>query len=177
MNRRVALKSLAWAAIGAMVLPGCDTRGWNEKSVQTADSLLSPEQRRLLAEITETFIPATDTPGAKELGVHQYIQKIVADCYDEEVQAKFVKELDGVQRLAKSKFGKSFAEGSSEERALVFEQMEASSEEDQQAFYALVKELTIQGYMTSEYVMTKLTKYEMVPGRYLGCVRASSKNI
>jgi hypothetical protein len=32
----------------------------------------------------------------------------------------------------------------------------------------MAKALTINGYMTSKYVMTNITKYELVPGRYNG---------
>lgn len=34
----------------------------------------------------------------------------------------------------------------------------------------MIKRMTVDGYMGSEYVMTNITKYEMAPNRYHGCV-------
>ncbi|AHM60576.1 hypothetical protein D770_11595 [Flammeovirgaceae bacterium 311] len=170
MNRRIALKNLAFVAAGLLVLPGCDTTGWKETAVQATDPLLSAKQEGLLAEIVETLIPATDTPGAKELKVHAYIHKMVADCFEEDAQHALVKGLDKVDKLANEKYKQSFTACSPAERTAVLEQMSLSEEEVQKDFFGLVKGLAIQGYMTSEYVMTHITKYEMVPGRYHGCV-------
>lgn len=174
MNRRIALKNIALAAAGLMFLPGCDTTGWKEASVLTPKPFLSPGQEQLLAEIVESIIPATDTPGAKALKVHAYIQKMVLDCYETDVQAALVKGLDTVETLAEKSKGKSFVACSSTEQAELLRQLEQSDDPQQKDFYSLVKRLTIQGYMTSEYVMTNLTQYEMVPGRYNGCVPVSS---
>ena len=177
MNRRIALKNIALAAAGLMFLPGCDTTGWKETAVLTPEPFLSKGQEGLLAEIVETIIPATDTLGAKELKVHAYIQKMVLDCYETDVQAALVKGLDAVDPLSEKAKGKDFATCSTAEREDVLKQLEQSQDPAQKDFYQLVKGLTIQGYLTSEYVMTNLTKYEMVPGRYHGCVPVSSKPI
>lgn len=151
------------------MLPGCDT-GWTGKSLLTGDAFLSTSQEELLAELAETFIPATDTPGAKALEVHSFIQKMVTDCYEKDVQDTLKNGLDKVESLSKERFDKSFNALATAEREEVLSQLEQSTEEEQQSFYSLVKGLTIHGYMTSEYVMKNLIKYEMVPGRYLGCV-------
>ena len=39
-------------------------------------------------------------------------------------------------------------------------------------FFKTVKGLTIQSYTASEFFMTKVQVYELVPGRYHGCVPA-----
>lgn len=174
MNRRIALKNMALVAAGLLVLPGCDTTGWNETAVQATDPLLSAKQEGLLAEIVETLIPTTDTPGAKELKVHAYVHKMVADCFEEDAQQALVKGLNHVEKLSDKKYNQPFAACSPAERTAILEQMSLSREDVQKGFFELVKGLTIQGYMTSEYVMTHITKYEMVPGRYHGCVPVQS---
>lgn len=175
MNRRIALKNIALATAGLMMLPGCDG-GWTEKSVQTDAAFLSRKQEALLADIAETFIPATDTPGAKALKVDAFIQKMVVDCYEKEVQGTVKQGLAKVEDLAEAGYDKRFADLSAVEREEILQQLEQSPEEEQQSFYSLVKGLTIHGYMTSEYVMTNIIKYEMVPGRYLGCVPVTTLN-
>jgi hypothetical protein len=42
-------------------------------------------------------------------------------------------------------------------------------------FYNTLRKLTIRGYMNSEYVMTKLTNYEMAPARFYGSVKINNK--
>lgn len=168
---------MALVAAGLMLLPGCDTTGWKETAVQSADSLLSAKQEGLLAEIVETLIPATDTPGAKELKVHSFINKVVTDCFEEDAQVALVKGLEQVEKLSQAKYKKSFSAISSAEKTAILEQMSLTEEAGQKDFFELVKGLTIHGYMTSEYVMTNIVKYEMVPGRYHGCVPVQSKTL
>ncbi len=169
MRRRVALKNMATAVGGLIILPAWAS-GWNKATVLPIQPYLSPRQDELLAEIVETFIPATDTPGAKALNVHTFIQKMIADCYEEEVQQNLVKGLDIVEDLARQSFSKSFGTCDATQRIDVLTRMEQAVEPDRTAFYSLIKRLTIKGYTTSEYVMTNLTNYQMVPGHYYGCV-------
>ena len=174
MERRSALKTLAGAVGGLISLPDW-ANGWTAETVRQHPQLLSLGQDELLAEITETIIPATDTPGAKALNVHQFIQKMVTDCYDEKAQETFRKGLDTTSELAQKSFGKSFAEGNTAQRTALLTQLSQSTEPAQKEFYSLIKGLTIRGYMNSEYVMTNLTHYEMIPGRYHGCVPVVAK--
>ena len=177
MNRRIALKNLALVAAGLLVLPGCETGGWNEAALRQGEPLLSASHQDLLAEIVETLIPATDTPGARELKVHAYLEKMVADCFEPEAQQLLVKGLNGINKQAGSAHGHSYIDCDANQRAAMLLRLEQSDKEEQKQFYRLVKELTIQGYMTSEYVMKNISKYEMVPGRYLGCVPVSANTL
>ncbi|PGH38351.1 MAG: Twin-arginine translocation pathway signal, partial [Candidatus Nephrothrix sp. EaCA] len=43
----------------------------------------------LLAEIADTILPATQTPGAKEAGVGTFMTVMVNDCYKEKDQKIF----------------------------------------------------------------------------------------
>lgn len=170
MNRRIALKNIAFSAAGLMLLAGCDG-AWTGRTPEIGEGFLSARQNSLLAEIAETIIPATDTPGAKALELHTFIQKMVADCYEPAVQHNLKQGLEQVEKLAASSYQTSFAQLPLPEREKVLLQLESVAGE--QSFLPLVKELTIRGYMTAQYVMTSITKYEMVPGRYLGCVTLS----
>ncbi len=168
MQRRTALKNVA-ATMGALVALPAWASGWNGQKIMKA-TLLSPAEDNLLAEVVETIIPTTDTPGAKELGVHRFVEKMVADCYDKKAQASLVAGLAALDPQSQQTFKKSFAEGTPAQRIHILEGMELSDDPSRKAFFGMVKSLTIQGYMSSEYVMTNLTKYELVPGRFHGCV-------
>ncbi|CAN5490935.1 lactose 3-dehydrogenase subunit gamma LacC [soil metagenome] len=175
MERREALRNLALSIWGLMLLPGCDI-GRSKLTPQEMSPLsLTPLQDEALTEAVDTLLPATDTPGAVDLHVHDFVQKIMADCYEKEEQDEFVKGLSLLQDKAKESFGTSFGASSKEQRIDLMTSFEQSEEELPQNFFARLKELTILGYSTSEYVMTNLTNYNMVPGHFHGCVPVSSK--
>ena len=168
MERRIALKSMA-LAVGALANLPAWASGWTKESVVHA-GFLSADQAKNLTAIVETMIPKTDTPGAGELGVADFVQKMVKDCYDSKTQTGFASGISNLDEQSVQKFGKSFADSSKDQRLQLLKELEASSDMAQKGFFSLTKNLTIQGYMTSEYVMTNITHYEMVPARYHGCV-------
>jgi hypothetical protein len=151
--------------------------GSKKVTAQTLQPTLSPSQEELLAHVVDTIIPATDTLGAKDLNVHLFVQKMVQDCYAREAQENFVKGLDAVKAMAKKKHGKAFDACATDERLALLKGLEQSEDASQKEFYAMVKGLTIRGYMNSEYVMTNLTNYQAVPGHYYGCVPVNSKSL
>ncbi|TAE32214.1 MAG: gluconate 2-dehydrogenase subunit 3 family protein [Cytophagales bacterium] len=182
MQRRNALKTVAATLGGLLILPAWADR-WTPQTVQFAPAgkrLLSATEVDLLAEITETIIPATKTanppkteiPGARALRVHQFVEKMVADCYDKAAGELLRKGLNsGVDEMAQTVTGKPFLEGDAAQRLDVLKQLSTSTDATQKNFLALVKSLTIRGYMSSEYVMTNITHYEMAPARYNGCAK------
>lgn len=168
MQRRTALKNLLLFAGGTMLLPSCLHED-KKASIPLDHIKLSAEQEQLLAEIAETFIPKTDTPGAKELGVHQFAITMLDDCYDKETQDKFMKGLGEINKLSEKAFGKSFIESSSAQREQLLARIEKKEfGEDVLPFYSTMKNLTIQGFVKSKYVMSNLLVYELVPGRFHG---------
>ncbi len=168
MQRREALKGFATAVAGVVALPAWAT-GWNGKNLPK-QAFLTPAEDTLLAEVVETIIPVTDTPGAKELGVHRFVQTMVNDCYDQKAQESFKTGLAALDTFSQQIFKKPFIAGTPQQRIYILEGTELSDDPAKKAFFGMVKGLTIQGYMSSEYVMTNLTHYEMIPGRFHGCV-------
>jgi hypothetical protein len=162
-------------ALGGLISLPAWANGWSTETVQSSRQFLSIGQANQLAELVETIIPVTDTPGAKALNVHQFVQKMVADCYDKTTQENLQKGLDSLDGLAKASFNKPFAEGDTGQRTALLTQLSKSTDTAQKDFYSLVKNLTIRGYMTSEYVMTNLTHYQFIPGHYYGCVPVKAK--
>lgn len=169
MQRRSAIKNLALTIGGTIVLPAW-ANAWSKESLQNNTFKISYTKEALLAEIVETIIPKTDTPGAKELGADKFILKMVADCYDKKSQDIFAKGLVSVDELSKKEYAKTFVEIDSKQKLDILKKMSTSQNSDDKGFIQLVKGLTIDGYLVSEYVMTNLRIFEMVPGRYHGCV-------
>ncbi|MFC0184447.1 Gluconate 2-dehydrogenase subunit 3 [Pseudarcicella hirudinis] len=169
MERRSALKNMAMAAGGLINLPSW-ANSWDKTTVQNHQLKVSASQEAILAEIVETIIPTTDTPGAKTLGIHQFAMKMVADCYDKIAQDNFRKGINTVEELSKTSFGKSLTECDATQKNKIIQDISESKDADTQSFYKLIKGLTIQGYLKSEYVLSNLLIYELVPARFHGCV-------
>ncbi|MFC4871725.1 gluconate 2-dehydrogenase subunit 3 family protein [Negadavirga shengliensis] len=172
MNRRDALKSMAISVWGMMVVPGCGPG--QESSISTEDEFrwlpLNSTQKKNLESMVDTFIPKTDTLGAVELDVHRFIDRLLANCYEEEIQNSFIAGLDHLENLASDPHNKSFYKCSRKERETILLTMESDEEEEIKQFFDQAKELTILGFTTSEYYLTHFTSYDMAPGGYEGCL-------
>lgn len=95
---------------------------------------------------------------------------MVDDCYDTKAQDTFAKGLVAVDEIARKDYGKAFVEVDPAQRLAILNKMDKSGSDTEKGFIRLVKNLTIQGYLNSEFVMTNLRVYEFIPGRYHGCV-------
>jgi Gluconate 2-dehydrogenase subunit 3 len=173
MQRRTALKSVALSIGSVITLPSW-ANAWSTNTLQNQHFNLSFSQETLLAEIVETIIPKTDTPGAKDLIINKFVEKMVVDCYDKKAQEIFAKGLISVENIAKKDYTKSFVECDVKQKLSILNSMLNSSNNEDKDFVKLVKNITIQGYLNSEYVMTNLRKFQFLPGKYHGCVPAKS---
>lgn len=92
MERRLVIKQVLIMAGGLALLPSC-LRDKGHSSITLNNIDISLDQENLLAEIAETIIPRTNTPGAKELKLHLYALKMLDDCYEKVDQQKFMDDL------------------------------------------------------------------------------------
>jgi hypothetical protein len=170
MNRRDALKGMAISVWGLMVVPGCGPG--QDSATPTEDEFrwlpLNGTQKKNLESIVDTFIPKTDTLGAVELDVHRFIDRLLANCYEEKIQNTFISGLDHMENLASDQHNKSFYKCSRDDREALLLAME--SDEQVKQYFDQAKDLTILGYTTSEYYLTHFTSYDMAPGGYEGCL-------
>jgi hypothetical protein len=179
MNRRDALNRVALIfggtiAGGTAFLEGCKTA---DKKV-AAGLPLSQENIAFLDEVAETIIPTTDTPGAKAAKVGAFMNTMVMDCYEEKDQQVFLEGLAKIDEACTKAHGHGFIKATPEQRkeiltALDKEQKEYSKskkEGDPNHYFALMKQLTLLGYFTSEIGATQALRYVAVPGRYEGCI-------
>lgn len=169
MQRRAALKTFALSIGSTLVLPSW-ANAWSKESLPPSTTILSTSQEALLAEIVDAIIPKTDTPGAKDLNIDKFVTLMVADCYDAKAKDTFAKGILSVDAIARREFSKLFVEADAKQKLAVLNKMASGDNETDKGFIRLVKNLTIQGYLNSEYVMTNLRVYEFIPGRYHGCV-------
>src|SRR6218665_1370481 len=174
MNRRELLKRIALLTGGVMIgaeaiLSGCARKG------QTAS--FTDDDVNLLAEIADTILPATQTPGAKEAGVGTFMTVMVNDCYKEKDQKIFHEGLATLNEACKKQTGKEFLKADAAQRQSFLKTLDEEARdyakkkkaEEPAHFFTMMKQLTLLGYFTSELGRTKALRYLPVPGRYDGC--------
>lgn len=160
-------------AMGGLVSLPAWANGWTPESIGQV-SLLPADQVSLLGDIVETIIPETATPGAKSLNIHQFALRMINDCYGEPAQLALTKGLAAADETARQTYAKDFPACDATQRKDVLNKLAASPDEETRRFAGMIKSLTIQGYMNSEYYLTNVAKYVMAPGFYHGCVPVKS---
>lgn len=165
------VKQLVLATGAYLLLPAC-RENEHRSSVALHNIKVTADQEALIAELAETILPKTNTPGAKDINAHVFTLVMIDDCMKKEDQQKFMQGLKDFEREAKQKLNKSFEESSAAERLAFASGLDAVKKDDSDLyyFYSNVKRYTVQAYTTSQYFLTKVQVYELVPGRYHGCV-------
>lgn len=167
------------ASVAAGVLGGCTT---TSPDVSTADDtgkpltgFLKPGELAIVTAMADHIIPRTDTPGAIDVGVPAYIDRMAAGYYRDIERGVFRAGLMQIATDAMEMRGKSFHELTPEDQIALMKRYDQAQYEQTRAnpsstphFFRMIKELTIIGYCTSEPGATKLLKYEQTPGPYRG---------
>lgn len=179
MNRREALNQVALLLGGTIVggtvfLEGCKTA---DKKMAVGLPL-TKEQIAFLDEVAETIIPKTDTPGAKDAQVGQFMQTMVTDCYEEKDQNIFLDGITKIDAASDKKFQKDFMTITSDQRKELLTEIDkeakdyvkAKKKEDPNHYFSLMKQLTLLGFFSSEPGATKALRYIAIPGKYEGCI-------
>ena len=171
VSRRTVLKQMAITSAGLLLIPSC-MQDKSKASILVKNFNINTDQEAMLAELAETIIRKTSTPGAKDISAHLFVLKMMDDCRSKEDHEKFVRGLESFEKFTKEKNGKSFLKSSMEERQSILEAMEKNKDQKDDAgfFYSSMKRYTIQAYSTSEFYLTKVQVYELVPSRWHGCV-------
>lgn len=183
MDRREVLKMtsllLGYSVLGTTtiaILDGCKA----DTGTDWKPAFFTGDEVDLIAEICDTILPKTDTPGAKDAFCHRWVDQVVAVFYDEEKKAYFKSNLQNFNKLAQDVYGKAFIALGVSERENILEKMvqEASKMKEETKFphiFNMVKELTISGYCTSDVgAKGGLLDFRPVPGPYQGCIDYST---
>jgi hypothetical protein len=173
IQRREAIKQLFCITAGMALIPSC-MNDRSKSGILLSKITISAAEEDMLAELCETILPKTSTPGAKDISSHLFVLKMVDDCRKKEDQDRFISGMQAFQEGCTSTAGKDFVDSTMEQRNTVLASILADKDEesDLKYFFKTVKGLTIQSYTASEFFMTKVQVYELVPGRYHGCVPA-----
>ena len=181
MNRREAITRTAFLFGGTLIGSEAFLSGCAPKQNDIANSLLdfSPENMALLDEVGETILPATaKSPGAKETMIGEFMKVIVTDCYEEKDQKIFMEGIQLINEASEKAYGIGFLDLTPENRLSLLTEIDnemsayyqSRKKDDPNHYFALMKQLTLWGYFTSEAGSTKALRYLPVPGKFEGCI-------
>jgi hypothetical protein len=169
MNRRESLKTLMMAS-GALVALPAWANEWTKEGMVLTGSVFAPTEQEVLTSITDTIIPAGNSIGALSVGVDKFLQKLLSDCYEKEVQDNVKTQLAALESSAIKSFSKSFGACDQTQRQELLLKFSTSENKNENEFFKLIKSETIRGFNTSREVLMNYLGYKPVPGHYYGCV-------
>lgn len=144
---------------------------------------LNAAQQAMVSEIADLIIPRTDTPGATDVKVPEFIDLILTEWATDEERVKFLAGLDQIDarsiawvasqpapagQLQPSRFG----ELTGAQKAGLVNEFDARREDTEGPglAFARLKQLTVYGYFTSKPVQDTIIKERMFYDGYHGNV-------
>jgi uncharacterized protein YcbK (DUF882 family) len=119
--------------------------------------------------MADRIIPPTDTPGAAEAGIGDFMEMMFQHFYRPEERDRLIKAVDQVDAYAVQSHGKRFGSLKPDvQDRILRDWTEARLKDMDPARFEEVKQLTLSGYYSSEVGMTQEQVYLPVPGRYDG---------
>ncbi|OYU67949.1 MAG: hypothetical protein CFE22_01150 [Cytophagaceae bacterium BCCC1] len=160
MERRNVIKSLGIGILGLGQLPSW-ANNWNSDGLEH----LEFENSEIFSKIVDCLIPETNIPGAKSVGAHLYVEKVIKDCYSEQIQNEVKQTLEILNKESIAKHQKSF-EKLDNLQAVDLLKNNTSNKKTVE----FLKNLTIRSFTSSEFYLTNHKNYQMAPAYFHGCV-------
>jgi hypothetical protein len=196
MNRRET--ALTFGALWTILVLPAGAAAQAPSTLTWTAKALTPAQARTLDAVAELIMPATDTPGAREAGVPQFVDRAVGAWCTPADAAAIRGGLDRIEADAQAAHGKPFAALTPAQQTALLERYDAEgrgprtpaaaigrgetetglSNQPRSAvtppkgppFFPVLKDLVTVGYFTSQLGATKAVRYDPIPGAYHGCV-------
>ncbi len=113
----------------------------------------SAEEYALVERLTDLIIPSDETPGAREAGVAEFVDHMIA--HDRNQQYKYRTGLTWLNAHAERTLGQPFLKLSQEQQISLLEPLAYKAkyrpgEEDGREFFRAIREMTAMGFYSSE---------------------------
>lgn len=135
---------------------------------------LTTAEYAMVRDAAERIIPRTDTPGATDARVADFIDVMLADWYDATETARFKAGLADLDARARTLSGKGFVESSAKQQTELLENLDTAFQTARTNGYAgddwfgMLKHLAVWGYYTSEVGIAQELRVKLIPGYYDG---------
>jgi len=200
MKRRQALKNIGLGAgifiVGPStlsLLQSCK----NEPEYDWQPTFLSASHGFALQRILDVILPATDTPGASDLNIAQFIDAYMDQVADEKRRERFEQSAGSFSKAFKAEYDKEQGEGKDEEFENLIKKylkatpakkeeyakrntetqdaqkqesdMEIDADAGAYAYLTTVREMGIWAWKNSEEIGENVLWYDPIPGQYIPC--------
>jgi len=135
-----------------------------------AGSRLTSAQAAIAGAVADRILPSTDTPGAADVGVPAFIDRLYGEFMTPAERQMLTDGLNAVDAAARSAHGSGFSTLAADRQDALLRTIALAEEGRDQGFFRLIRSATILWYFSSEQVGRKVLHYDPVPGRYDGCV-------
>ena len=193
MDRRDVLKYTAYltgyavtAPLTSAILSGCTPE---PAAPDFVPAFFTAEEFPAVSQMAEVMLPKTDTPGASELGIPQFVDLVLAKFTKAKDQARLRTGLSTWLGEVSTQGGTPYAELSAEEQLRLLNELDASSKQTAEELEELdltkeekkertpwwldLKGTMIGAYFSSEFIGTEVLAYDPIPGAYQGCIPVS----
>ncbi len=174
LTRRSAIKRLIVLFGGAVTASQLSllSKTAEAMSEDTAPRFFDADQFAMLSRISDLIIPVTETPGALDVGVPQFIDMMFAEWASEERQADWTEGLADIDARAIAAGMDSFNAGTREQQFALLQELDREFfENDYEAtFFSGLKQMVLFSFYSTEVGATVELRYLPVPGDYLPCI-------
>lgn len=170
LDRRTLMQGAL--ALAGVVGAGVATPAFAE--VAAAGRYFTPARRAMLEQLSAAVIPQTDTPGAKEAGVPDFIDGLAANWASPDTRAMFDGALDAADAWSTEKAGQGLAALSPADLDTVVAAYDADAFARGDWPYRRLKDLIVTSYYASEAGATQELRYELAPGVWEASIPADA---
>jgi hypothetical protein len=173
LTRREALTRAAFflgAALSPSIVAGVLRAQTPTAGAVAGRRYLDASQFPTVAAAAERILPKTDTPGALDVGVPAFIDLIYGEYLTADERFLFATGVKDIEAAARSRHGQAFTALAAAAQDDVLRSIAGASPGRDRSFFALLRELTVTGYFTSELVGRNVLHYDPVPGRWDACI-------
>jgi hypothetical protein len=163
MDRRETLRTLAAAA----VLPALRYFTPHEllALADRVPRVLDARQSATVNAAAQRIIPATNTPGAGDVHVEQFVDLMLADWYAPAERARLLAGLPALD---------GFLDAPPERQSAILVSLDAEAAGQPEHWFSMLKYLIIWGYYTSQAAQTSELGLWPLPWHYDGCASYSA---
>lgn len=184
MDRRAALRLLAASAAAGAIPSDLTAFGRTLHSrLRGPTRVLDPHQNATVVALTDMILPATDTPGAKDAQVTEFIDLLLAEWTEPDERQQFLTGLAAVDTRSREMFGKNFVDGTPRDQAALLTVLDDETAQwnsrrgatrGPEPFYRRLKWVTLFGYFTSQVGAEQEAHFAIIPARYVPCAPADT---
>lgn len=139
---------------------------------------LSAAQADLVRDVAEAIFPRTDTPGATDAGVAEFVDLLLAEWYAEDDRDQFLAGLTAIDAEGRALAADGYLALPADARVAVLERLDAMAERPAGGAawaFRRLKQLTVYAFFTSPVAAAAGLTGPVIPGRFDGCVSITGR--